>query len=629
MEIAIPLIALGGLYMISNQTSNSGTKEGFDDTMSSRLPNTDLIDRNYPDQYSAVVPEADLTSKLSTTNAYTGNGAYTDKFFNPNVPGAFVNNPSINASVGGINAPLNPTEQGKDYYALTGDKVGSDYFQHNNMVPYFGSNIYSRKFSANGTESLMDNYSGAGSQIITKKEQSPLFSPGENYQWPLGMPNMTDFMQSRVNVSAKMSNVKPFQEETVAPGLGAGYGTDGLGGFNSGMFAREKWLPKTVDELRADNKPKSSGHLLYGHEGPGDSYIKTNSNASHMGIQEKHRPDGSFEMGRDRLLTTTGLEKGPTMRAITVEKSVSRPETTTDYIGNAKYVDSTAPYADGEYMPSKHIDLGAVPIVGTYAPNRQGVYDADFGAKSQMAYPNNRTSNIQPFGGVHNADSGYFGAIGGSIGSVVAPLLDVLRPSRKENAIGNLRPYQNAKGAVASSYVYNPSDTPAHTTREMTENSLNHWNIDAGQRGGAYETTEHQPVRNERDTTTDYMYVGVGSAGERARQVRPYDAEYGQRNNDVKAAVVSSTGYTPAGKLDTLNSNINMKSKPKDVMLENRRAVAPSMPSQSPSYFSGGSIAAKQGLYSKIQLDRNQGDILTALKSNPYALSVTTSNGGI
>jgi hypothetical protein len=624
MELAIPLIALGGLYMVSKQSNTQTQQEGFDGTMSSQLPNADITDRNYPDQYTQVVSEVDLTSKLSTTNAYNGNGAYTDKYFNPNVAGAMVQNPSINASVGTISAPINPTSQTKSFYSLTGDKVGTDYFQHNNMVPYFGSNNYSRKFSANGNESIMDNYAGAGSQIITKKEQSPLFAPGENYQWPLGMPNMTDFMQSRVNVSAKMSNVKPFQEETVAPGLGAGYGTDGLGGFNSGMFAREQWLPKTVDELRVDNKPKSSGHMLYGLEGPSDSYVKTNATAAQMGIQEKHRPDGSFAVGADRLLTTTGIEKGPTLRSINIDRYVSRPETSMEYAGAAAHADGAATYTEGEYMPSKHIDLGAVPIVGAYAANRQGVYAEDFGAKSQKAYPNNRTVNGQPAGGVRNGEAaGYFGTVGSSIGAAVAPLLDVLRPSRKENIIGNLRPYQNAKPAVASSYVYNPSDAPNHTMRETTENSLNHWNINANQRGGAYETTDHQPVRNERDTTTDYMYVGVGSAGERGRQPRPYDAEYNQRNNDVKSASVMGTGYTPAGKMDTLNANIHMTAKPKDVILQNQRAMAPSMPSESPSYYSGGAMAAKNGLYSNIQLDRNQGEILSSLKSNPYALSVT------
>jgi hypothetical protein len=625
MEIAIPLIALGGLYVVSKQSNSSNSKkEGFqfNNSMNSDLPNTDIPDRNYPDQYSTVIPEIDVTSKLSTVNKYDGTGVYTDKYFNPNVNGAYVNNPTMNASVGTINAPINPVPQEKSYFSLTGQKVDSEYFQHNNMVPYFGSNIYSRKFSANATESLMDNYSGTGSQIITKKEQSPMFSPGENYQWPLGMPNMTDFLQSRVNVSANMANVKPFQEEAVAPALGAGYGVDGLGGFNSGMFARELWLPKTVDELRVDNNPKSSGNLLYGHEGPGDSYIKMNANSGHHGIQEKHRPDGSFEVGQDRLLTTTGMEKGQTLRSIAIDRHTTRMDTTTDYMGNAKFVDADSTYVDGEYMPSKHMDLGAVPIVGTYAPNKQGPVEEDYGVKSKFAYPNNRSTNPQPASGVRNGPEGYFGTIGSGIGAAIAPLLDILRPSRKENTIGSLRPYQNAKSHVNSSYVYNPQDKPSHTLRETTEVDPMHWNINANQRGGAYETTAHQAIRNERDTT-NYQYIGAGSANERGRQTRSYDAEYNQRNNDVKAAAILGTGYTPGGKIDTFNGNINMTAKPKDVILENNRAVAPSMPSQSPTYFTGGSVTAKNGLYSNIQMDRTGADVLKPLQSNPFALSVT------
>jgi len=316
------------------------------------------------------------------------------------------------------------------------------------------------------------------------------------------------------------------------------------------------------------------------------------------------------------------------LRSINVDRYVSRPETTQHYAGGAGHADGPSTYVEGEYIPSKHNDLDSYPIVGTYAPNRQGTYSEDYGAKSQFAYPNNRSSNAQPAGGVGKAD-GYFGVVGSGIGAAVAPLLDILRPSRKENSIGNLRPYQNAKPAVASSYVYNPRDAPAPTMRETTEKSLNHWNINAGQRGGAYETTAHQPIINERNTTTDYMYIGGGSAGERGRQPRPYDSEYNQRNSDVKASLISSTGYTPAGKIDTLNASINMKAKPKDVILQNNRAVAPAMPSQIPTYYSGGSVSAKNGLYSTIQLDRNGADVLTSLNSNPYALSITKGSGAI
>jgi Neuraminidase (sialidase) len=42
-----------------------------------------------------------------------------------------------------------------EYQSLTGDKVGSDYFQHNNMVPYFGSKSHTLVLDENTAESII------------------------------------------------------------------------------------------------------------------------------------------------------------------------------------------------------------------------------------------------------------------------------------------------------------------------------------------------------------------------------------------------------------------------------------------------------------------------------------------
>ena len=235
--------------------------------------------------------------------------------------------------------------------------------------------------------------------------------------------------------------------------------------------------------------------------------------------------------------------------------------------------------------------------------------------KSQFAYQNNRTSNYE------NRPENYFGVVGGAFKAVVAPLLDMLRPSRKENTIGTLRPYQNPKSVVPESYIFNPADRPSANIRETTENSKFHLNINANQRGGAYAVTEYQGTNTARQLTSDYYYAGNASAGERSRQPRPYDAEYNQRNNDVKSSTLAS--YTPGGNMSLLNSNINMKSTPKDNYLKNSRALNPNMPYQSPDIGNMGRLQGNNnGLYSTIQMDRNSPDVLDALKGNPYTHSV-------
>lgn len=405
----------------------------------------------------------------------------------------------------------------------------------------------------------------------------------------------------------RMANVKPFLEEKVAPGLGLGYGTEGGAGFNSGMLAREAWMPKTVDQLRVDSHQKAGGQMLLGHEGPAMSYV---TQLGSIGTVEKNRPERTFETGQDRYLTTTGLEKAPTMRSINVERNVNRPETSVEYMGGGGY-HNTNMYVDGEYMESKHQDLGPIPFGIANSEGQGGAMEADYGVKTKFAYPNNRSSNKQP---------DYYGTVGGVFGAAVAPLMDVLRPSRRENVIGTLRPYQNPATRVALPYVFNPADRPGTTIRETTENSKFHLNVNKNQNGGAYAITENQAAFTERMNQSDFYYAGNSSAGSSNREPRTYDAEYRQRNNNIKSSTID--GRLVPGNMSLMNGDMNITSKAKDGYLTNNRAVAPSMPAMPPSYDTMGKLQGKSGLYQSSNLDRTNPELMTALKGNPYALNV-------
>jgi hypothetical protein len=557
---------------------------------------------NFPQEYPIYNQENDLTSKLSTVNKFdSAAGVYTDKYFNPNSKSSLLGGAS-NQNSNMFSSEV-PSPASAQYISLTGEKVGSDYFQHNNMAPFFGSHLRTIRTDANSTEGIMDNYTGSGSQIISKTERAPLFAPQQNNHFANGAPNMSDFYQSRVNPSNKMSNVKPFAEQHVAPGIGAGFGNEGVGGFNSGLMARDMYLPRTVDELRVANHQKPGGIGLYGHEGPAMSSI---TSRGILGQMEKNRVDTSFELGTERLFTTTGGTIAPTSRSINVLKDVARNETTAEYIGGAG--GASAALIDGEYMPSKHIDLGAVPLAPAYRTSANGGNESDYGYKSKMVYQNNRS--------VNNQDT-YFGSFGSAIGAVVAPLLDALRPSRRENTIGTLRPYQNPGTTVSNSYVFNPADRPSTTIKETTEESKGHLFIDKNQRGGAYEVAGNQPAVNNR-MNQNISYTGVGSYG--VKESRRYDAEYNQRNNDLKSSTVAS--YTPSGNMGLFSGEINMTGKAKDNWQKNTRALDPTMPGQTPSIGSMGQQSfAQNSLYSNIQLDRSNPDLLSQLKGNPFAIS--------
>ena len=604
--MVIPLFALSSLYLINSQSK----KENFQSKRPA-LPNVNVPNRNYPEELPVIYSETDLTSELSTVNKFNNaGGVYTDKFFDPEtVSGMVLGN---GAAAGGA-TDTSPSPQDA-YYSLTGNKVGADYFQHNNMVPFFGSNIRSSQINANANESVLDNYTGSGSQIQIKREVAPMFKPSENEQWAYGAPNNSDFFQSRVNPSMRMANVNPFEQNQVAPGLGLGYTNEGSGGFNSGMMMRDQWLDRGVDELRVLNKPKASGNMLYGHEGPAANFIHNGATTEHMGVMEKHRPERTFEMfdnqgSMSRLMTTTGAEKGQTARSIQVDRETARQTNTTDYIGNAGH-HIGGEYVTGEYMPSHSIQLGELPIGAANAQGRNYAAEGDYEMRSKYAYPNNRTVNKQ---------GDYYGLVSGGLKAAVAPLLDILRPSRKENTVGNLRPYQNPGTRVSNSYIFNPSDKLPTTHRETTENSKHVGNINRNQNGGAYESTPHQVSNTARAETGDFSYSGIAGGGARYSQMKSYEAEYNQRNNDIKSSTID--GRMVPGNMSLMNGDINMTQANRDVLLANKRAAAGTMPFQSPDVSNMGKLQGHDQLYQNIQMDRTNGDVLTALQGNPYVVN--------
>lgn len=166
------------------------------------------------------------------------------------------------------------------------------------------------------------------------------------------MPDMSDFFQSRQNPVNRNNMVKPFESVMVGPGLDKGYTAAGSHGYNAGMEARDKWLPKTVDELRITTNPKQE-YSLADFQGPAQSVIK---NVGIEGRVEKYRPDTFFINTQDRWLTTTGVEKAGRMVAEEIQKTSNRNETTTFQHGTPNAILKTASYVPKKYEEPKKIN---------------------------------------------------------------------------------------------------------------------------------------------------------------------------------------------------------------------------------------------------------------------------------
>ena len=589
MELAVPLVALGGLYVASNQENK---KEGYKNMgkPANSLPNVDPLPVNYPKNTGVA---------NNNPNKYRDPNTVTDKYFNTSSYIEYKNGPDQFGNVSKTN----------EFESLTGQTMNKGEFKHNNMTPYFGGKIRGSTQNPSVSESIMDNMAGTGSQHVKKQEQAPLFAPQKDIRYAHGAPNQTDFYQSRVMPGSRMANVKLWDEQKVAPGLNAGYGTEGSLGFNSGMAARDKWIDKNVDELRVETNPKLT-FGLQNHEGPAHYFNNAPATVETQGKVEKYLPDTYYINSPDRWLTTTGLEKGQTSRAIQINRDVNRATTSVEYYGIDSNTDGSRTYQKGEYAEPKRPELEANPILNANAKGANAATVADYGIQGYKSLPNNRSTT---------KSSETFGIVNGMMKAAIAPIMDILRPSRKENVIGNINPSGNVQTTVSAMPVFNPADRTPTTIRETTEGLLdnNHLNVE-GQREGGYQVSEHQSVEQERDTTS-CMYYGDGGTN---NGIALYNAAYNQRNNVNK----TYKNRPNQGGMAMLNGDQKIQIDKNENDRNNNRMWVRNgnsgINNTIPSVDTYGKINVPQYYDNCQTCERINPDILNAFKENPYTKSL-------
>ena len=604
MEFAIPFIALAGAYIISNQETNNN--QNMDDYQKKRL--TDEIKReeftnmgkkvnSLPNQYIPPqnYPVTNVAELVDTVREYPNPNTATDKYFNQDYYEKKVNKGE------------NVGNEIQDIYSLSGNYLDTEQFKHNNMVPFYGGKIKGQIYNMNVNQTLLDNMSGTGSQMIEKVEQAPLFKPEKNINWAHGTPNWSDFLQSRVNPGMNNANVKPFQTENVGPGLGKGYTTEGSGGYNSGMEDRNAWLPKTVNQLRITTNPKME-YTYENLEGPAYAHVQ---NVGILGKTEKYRPDTFFIQNQDRWLTTTGQEKGQMLRPIEeVQSDTNRNSTTQSYIGNASLTKNSN-YVKPNLEPSKRTETANNFVNHSNAVNRTNGDDRELHYKSHTNYENNRSTIRQP--------DTFRSSFSQAIGAVVAPFMDILRPTRKEEYGDNIKLYGGRGKTVPNTYVKTEGDNAPVTIKQTTLFSPDTY---IGNQSISQQVLHNQqPIANQRDTT-NCGYIGTAGGANVAPTSQ--EANYRQNNNDKLEC--TQVSYQSHGSHQIFNPTVNVCSGRIDSDRENPRMWAPNcsniaqLPISKEQY---GSIKSKQ-CYSEndINVVRIQPDILNAFKNNPYTQSL-------
>ena len=596
MEVLIPIVALGGLALSMNDKNENGNTTQSKNKASRNLEKakegySNISPSDYPVKKSGKKSAAEGTNY----SAYNNPNDATAKYFDQN---SYYQNDIRGKKVG---SNINQV------HSLTGSYVDESNFSHHNMVPFTGSKTTQQTLNGTRSDAMLDNMSGSGSQYITKQERAPLFKPEDNVQLAHGQPNMNDFFQSRSNPSLKFNNMKPFESEMVAPGLNAGYSSQGVGGLNAGMEAREAYMPKSVDDLRVATNPKLE-YNLDNHQGPASSGVK---NIGMMGKMEQHKPDTFYAQSEDRWLKTTSEVKAQTSRPTQEVHDTARMHSES-YTGVAVASNKSANYVKGTFEPTHRQQLNTTPITNLQGPtagfNTQGV------KKSYQKYTNNRDIN-------NKAGTSYGSGFTNAIGAVIAPITQMLNPTKKQEVINNMRVYGNAGSTVEREQVFNPNDITPTTVKETTLHAPNTYMQNQG--SDAYLVTQQQSIENQRDTTTLPFTGNAGGASTKYGQTSSM-SNYNQTNNEKKEQTIQ--GRTNNGNMQLFNSSINVNSAKRDNDRSNNRMWAPSnMPQQSMSKELYGKMIEPSQSNPNVEIERMQPDLLNAFRKNPYTQSLNST----
>ena len=354
--------------------------------------------------------------------------------------------------------------------SLTGNKISSVSFTHNNMTPFLRKNV-TQNTNLETMSPFLDNRTGGNQFWQTKKEVQSMFKPQANAGGNIcGMKNNDDFYKSRLDFKEKANNFFPIEQVKVGPGLNQGYESKGIGGFHqtdTNTLAR----PKNLDELRSKINQKQTYFNI-----PVKSHIK---GTDQRGVQMplvKNRPDTVYEQSEDMWIKTTGANSKESLRPAQNIRPTTRQESHVDYQGSVSLSDANAGFCD------------------------------DYGKSKVIVYNNERaTTENKPV--VSNVTS--------IVKAIVSPVIDALKYTMKEYTVESERGVGNPSIQIPEkATTYDPDNHIMKTTvKETTIHDSEMINLIGNKE--TYSTITDQAKTTVKETLIhDSVYTNVkGSDG--------------------------------------------------------------------------------------------------------------------
>jgi len=410
---------------------------------------------------------------------------------------------------------INRESNQRDFFIspLSGQPLKKEAF-HDNMVPFIkNKNQHNLNFDA--YSNTLGRHTGNDENYRQKKhEVKSFFDVTTNNSYVYGSPSFTETVgMDRYVPSQKRQNEKPFQDIRVGPGLAAGYTAMPVGGLNQAN-ARDYIRPKGIDELRVLTNPKNT----YGGR------VVAGLKSAQRGLQAKpfkHRPERYYNSDPERGNLSSAI-KASKLR----EKFYMKPtqkQYQKEYFGVLGQAQIAKPRKEGAYRKSiKNNYMNPTPR-NAYREDawsiqamaeEEGV--GDYGKNSIENKPNERDTTQDRF---------HLNNLTMSVKKIITPITDFFRRTRKENAIGNIRPEGNMNARMPSKQtVYDPNDVARTTIKEQNIDNDYTGQLSGEIHGIAYDPNDiARTTIKEQNIHNNAPYINMNP--QQPRSLRIYDPE--------------------------------------------------------------------------------------------------------
>ena len=486
----------------------------------------------------------------------------------------------------------NPPESNYVYSKLTGQKMLKEKFTHQNMVPFFGSNI-KQNMSDKSNQNVLENHTGNITHFKNKEEIPYMFDPDSRVNHTNGTPVYDEELLKRFNPSNKKQQELPIKQIKVGPGINQGYSSKPCGGLNQSN-KRDFIMPKSVEELRTLNNPKKQygGRVISGLK------------SGQRGIQSKinkNNPDRYFNNNPERYFTSVVMPKNKVREKVRVKRT--NRQCSTSYTGAAGPTLHNRPEKRGLFRKTRrnaYVNSGVRNADGQGKWNPEA--DEENYGKNSFNLPLNERDTTQKDAPLLNLTS--------AIKSIVAPIQDFVKTSKKENFIGNERPYGNFGSQMPGKItVHDPNDIARTTIKETNIHDTRDGNI-----SGHNKTTVYDPNDIARTTIkeTNIHDTRDGNMARVGFKSTVYDP------NDIARTTIKETNIHD-NRTGNLNSN-NPKNKVYN--MDNAKVTTRETMDEPEKIMNMSSLQKKQTVY-----DPN--DVPEATTKDTNINNVRTGNVGI